>query len=52
MKEIREKGRFRISYRLMLNGVPTWAVLIIAPFKEGDRERLVAGIKAERKNDK
>ena len=52
MNEIREKGRFRISYRLMLNGVPTWTMLIIAPFKEGDRERLVAGIKAERKNDK
>ena len=52
MNEIREKGRFRISYRLMLNGVPTWTTLIIAPFKEGDRERLVAGIKAEREIDK
>ena len=52
MRDIREHGSFRIHYRLMLDGVPTRATLVIAPFREGEKERLVAGIKACKSKDK
>ena len=52
MRDIREHGSFRIHYRLMLDGVPTRATLVIAPFREGEKERLVAGIKACKNKDK
>lgn len=45
MREIREKGRFRIQYRLILNGQPRPVTLRIAPIRERGEEKLVAGVR-------
>lgn len=45
MREIREKGRFRIQYRLILNGRPRPVTLRIAPIREHGEEKLVAGVR-------
>ncbi len=52
LREIRENGSFRIDYRLMLGGEPKPVTLRIAPFKDGDEEKLVVGLRAwkERKS--
>ena len=46
LREIRENGVFKLQYRLMINGEPRPVSLRIAPFREGDEEKLVAGVRA------
>ena len=48
MKGIRENGVFKMQYRLMIGGDPKPVSLRIARFKEGNEEKLVAGVRAWR----
>jgi len=52
MRDIREKGSFKAHYRLMIDGRPKPVTLMIAPFKDREGEKLVAGVRAwkERNN--
>ena len=54
MSDIREKGSFKAHYRLMINGSPHPVTLMIAPFRDRDGEKLVAGVRAwkERRSSK
>ncbi len=45
LQEIREKGEFRLHYRLVLQGEPRYATLKIVPFSEGNEVRLLAGVR-------
>ena len=45
MREIQEEGSFRAQFRLMINGEPKPVVLKIAPFHDGYKEKLVAGVR-------
>ena len=49
MNTIHMYGSFQIRYRLMINGKPKPVILKVAPFKDGDREKLVVGIREFRK---
>ena len=51
LKEIHEKGSFRINYRLMINGEPKPVNLRAALFKEGGVEKMVVGIRAWQKRN-
>ncbi len=46
MKDIRETGVFKMHYRLVLHGEPRPVSLRIAPVKESDGVKLVAGVRA------
>jgi diguanylate cyclase (GGDEF) domain len=46
MREIREQGRYKIRYRLMINGEPRPVILKAALFKEGAEEKLLVGVRA------
>ena len=46
MREIRESGSFRLHYRLMIHGEPRHVSLKIAPFREGEEEKLAVGVRA------
>ena len=46
LREIRENGDFRLSYRLMLGGEPKKVSLKIAPFGDEGEEKLVVGLRA------
>ena len=46
MHRIREDGRFRIQYRLMINGEPTPVTLKAALFRDGEEEKMVVGVRA------
>ena len=48
MDEIRKNGAFKLQYRLMINGEAKPVTLRIAPFQEGNEEKLVAGVRAWR----
>ena len=43
-----ENGSFKLQYRLMINGEPRPVSLRIARFREGEAEKLVAGVRAWR----
>ena len=43
--EIREKGVYRLNYRLVIHGEPKHVTLKIAPFKEGEKEKLLVGVR-------
>ncbi len=45
MKKIRENGKFTIDYRLMIDGKPKPVSMIVAPFKDGSEEKLIAGVR-------
>ena len=47
MAQIEKCGSFKISYRLMIGGQCRPVSLIIAPFKDREGQRLVAGIRQE-----
>ena len=44
-REIRQRGRFSINYRLVVKGVPRPVTLKAALFREGDEEKLVVGVR-------
>lgn len=46
MRDIRNSGNYKVHYRLMINGKPRHVSLLIAPFKDKESERLVAGVRA------
>ncbi len=46
LRQIQEKGKFSIEYRLVIKGVPRPVTLKAALFKEGDEEKLVVGLRA------
>ncbi|MCR5296243.1 MAG: EAL domain-containing protein [Clostridiales bacterium] len=46
LQAVRETGSFRINYRLMLGGESRPVTMKITPFREGDGERLLVGIRA------
>ncbi len=46
LRSIRETGVFKLQYRLVINGEPRPVSLKIARFTEGNREKLVAGVRA------
>ena len=48
MKEIRENRVFKLQYRLMINGTPKQVSLRMAAYREGKKEKLVAGVRAWR----
>jgi hypothetical protein len=48
MDEIQKKGVFKLQYRLMINGRAKPVGLRIAPFQEGNEEKLMAGVRAWR----
>jgi hypothetical protein len=45
MREIRESGSFRARFRLMIDGEPKPVLLKIASFHDGNKEKLVAGVR-------
>ena len=45
LREIREKGVYRLNYRLVIHGEPMHVTLKIAPFKEGEKEKLLVGVR-------
>ena len=46
IREIREKGRFRIHYHLMIDNEPRPVLLKAAFFKDGEEEKMVVGIRS------
>lgn len=48
LDDIRNKGAFKLQYRLVINGKARPVSLRIAPFREGDEEKLFAGVRAWR----
>ena len=48
LREIRQYGSFSLRYRLVINGEPRPVILKAAPFKEGDEDKLVVGVRAWR----
>ncbi len=48
LREIRQYGSFSFRYRLVINGEPRPVILKAAPFKEGDEDKLVVGVRAWR----
>ncbi len=46
LQAVHETGSFRINYRLMLGGESRPVTMKITPFREGDGERLLVGIRA------
>ena len=44
--EIRDKGFFKLNYRLILQGKPRYVGLKIASFHEGGSEHLLVGLRA------
>ncbi len=46
MEEIRINGKYKLSYHLVIDGRPEPVSLIIVPFKDGEDEMLLAGVKA------
>ena len=44
MREIEEKGRYQIRYRLMIKGQPKRIILTAAKVVEGGREKLIFGV--------
>ncbi len=49
MDEIREKGRYKLSYRLVIDGVTKPVCLIVVPFREEEGDKLLAGVREEQK---
>ena len=49
LREIEQKGVFRLKYRLMIGGKPTPVVLRIARVKERDGEKLIVGVRSSGK---
>ena len=47
MKDIEEKGRYQIRYRLMINGEPRPILLKAAQVKENDGEKIIVGVNVE-----
>ena len=45
LHEIREKGAFRMRYRLVIDGEPTPVVLKIVPVRERDGNKLIVGVR-------
>ena len=45
LREIHDHGNYRTQYRLMINGEVKPVVLKIAPFKDGEKEKLVVGVR-------
>ena len=48
LAEIRDHGIFKLHYRLVINGTPTYVGLKIASLQEDDGERLLVGVRAWR----
>jgi hypothetical protein len=44
MREIEEKGRYQIRYRLMIKGQPKRIILTAAKMVEAGREKLIFGV--------
>ncbi len=49
LNQIRETGRFKIHYRLVIHGQPVRVSLKIAPFQDGTETRLLAGVRKWKK---
>ena len=45
LKVLKEEGRFVTHYRLMLEGEPKMVSLKIAPYNDGEKETLLAGVR-------
>jgi hypothetical protein len=45
IKEIQDHGSFMIRYRLMIKGEPNPVVLKAAPFNDGEKDKLVVGVR-------
>ena len=48
MKAIQSNDVFKMQYRLVINGQPTPVSLKVAAFKDGGKDKLVAGVRAWR----
>ncbi len=47
LDEIRNNGKYKLSYHLVIDGSPEPVSLIIVPFKDGKDEMLLAGVREE-----
>ena len=45
LKVLKEEGRFVTHYRLMIEGVPQMVSLKVAPFHDGEKDILLAGVR-------
>ncbi len=48
MEDIRNNGKYKLSYNLVIDGTPKPVTLVIVPFKDGEDEMLLAGVKEEK----